>query len=438
MAIGVEAAYESVELESVITLIPSLIPRDTTLYGQFMDHSQKVPVSNATAGGGVVRPSMRAPFRPQAGGPIFLGTGDNDSLGTGTSSYYQAFALSPVFYFGVTQVSHLAQVAMEGRKRGLFNLQAQEIKYSFESFLEGLESQLNGDATGTLVTIPSTATINNNTGSGNQTSSIIGTGGQAFQIQDQQVVQVYSSGLTLRGTATVSVTDPVADTIYFSTALPSGTTTTDLLVVSGASGAAGSAIAGLRYWHTFGNTGTLAGISKATFPGRLSTPTINLNGATLSTSIGARAIHNLALAVGLKNESIQNAKWYTGPDQARQIMDLTLNIQMVNALEAKGDVNPDIVSKLWNKQFCGRDLIVGMHALPGRLDLILFDQWHIGELVAPQLYDFGGGNTVMPAVDTSTGGYRTSTIFAYEGALNLINSAPRLAMYIQNGAILNP
>lgn len=127
MAVGLEAAYEAVELESVITLIPSLIPRDTTLYGQFMDNAQKVPVSNATAGGGVVRPSMRGPFRPQAGGAIFIGTGDNDSLGLGTDSQYQAFALSPVFHFGVTQISHLAQVAMEGRKRGLFNLQAQEI-----------------------------------------------------------------------------------------------------------------------------------------------------------------------------------------------------------------------------------------------------------------------------------------------------------------------
>lgn len=438
MAIGVEAAYEAVELESVITLIPDLTPRDTSLYGLLLDNAQKVQVSNVTSGGGILRPSMRAPFRPQAGAALSVGTGDNDSLGLGTASAYQAFALSPIFHFGVCQLSHLAQVSMEGRKRGLFNLQAQEIKYSFDSFMEGIESQINGDATGTLQVIPSTATINNNTGTGNQTSSIVGIP-NAFQIQDQQTVQIFNPvGPALRGTATVSVNDPVGQAVYFSTALPVGTALGDLIVVSGANASAGSAVAGLLYWHVNSNTGTVAGVSRSQYPTRLSTPTINLNGGALNTGIGHRAQENLALAVGMKGEAFQKGVWYCGPDQARQMFNLTLNILMQDALRARGDVNPDIVSKGWNDQFCGRKVIVGMHATPGRIDMVVPDMWHIGELVPPQLYDFGGGNTVMPAVDTATGSYRTSFIFAYETAFQLINSAPRLALYIQNAAILTP
>lgn len=47
---------------------------------------------------------------------------------------------------------------------------------------------------------------------------------------------------------------------------------------------------------------------------------------------------------------------------------------------------------------------------------------------------FGGGITVAPVPDITSGGYLTSSMFAYVAAANLANSNPRAALYIQNAA----
>jgi len=53
------------------------------------------------------------------------------------------------------------------------------------------------------------------------------------------------------------------------------------------------------------------------------------------------------------------------------------------------------------------------------MDLLVLDNWYIGELSPLELYDFGGGNVVAPVPDISTasaaGGnasYLTSHMFA--------------------------
>ncbi len=124
-------------------------------------------------------------------------------------------------------------------KRGLFNVQAQELKNTFTQATQGLESLLQGDGTGTLDQIPSTATITSPSGGNAYAVSIAGLN-NAFQFQDQQTVQVYSavgSSPTYVGTFTVSYTDPVTQTIIGASAASAFTISTeDYLVVVGQAG----------------------------------------------------------------------------------------------------------------------------------------------------------------------------------------------------------
>jgi hypothetical protein len=429
-----EAAVEAIELDAFSKDIPDLIQFDKTLYSLFKNNATTIPVSNVTAAGGTTRPSFRVPFRPQAGAALTQGTGNADSLGRGTGSQWAAFALSPVFVFSVCEITFLARIATEGRKRGLFNVQAQELKNTFQQATQGLEALCNGDGTGTLDQIPATATVNNGTGSaGPSFSSIVGMQ-NAFQFTDQQTVQVISTGGTNRGSFVISFVDAVANTIYSSTALPSGTTTTDFLVISGSAGTAGSSIMGLRAWQVNSNTGTIGGLSRATYPGRLSTPIINLNNGALALSTGYRANVLLGRALGQDNAAMKSVTWYTGPDQAMQIANLYLNALFVNVPEAKGDSALDMVKRNWPMSYAGRDLHVGWNALPGRLDLFTFDTWYIGEMLPLELYDFGGGITVAPVPDIINGGYLTSSMFAYVAALNLVNSNVRAGVIVSNAA----
>src|SRR6201996_7736495 len=103
-----EAAVEALELDAFAANIGDTVFQGTDLYSIMKKKAQKVPVSNVTAAGGVTRPSFRVPFRVQSGSPIFQSTGDNASIGQGTGSLWQSFAVSPVWVQSVCQISSLA------------------------------------------------------------------------------------------------------------------------------------------------------------------------------------------------------------------------------------------------------------------------------------------------------------------------------------------
>ncbi len=435
----VESAVQAIELDAFSKKIPDLIPQNTTLYAKFKKNATTIPVSNVTAAGGVQRPSFRIPMRIQAGSAIVQGTGNADSLFRGSGSQWAGFAISPVFFYAPCEVSFLARIATEGRKRGLFNVQAQELTNSFQQAMQGLEALCQGDGSGTLDSIPTTATVNNGTGpAGPSFSSIVGLN-NAFQFEDQQTVQVWSAlAGTNRGSFTISYTDPVTQTIYSAQGLPAGTTTGDLLIVQGAPGTAGGSILGLHYWQNNSNTGTIGGLNRANYPSRLQTPAINLNNAPISTSTPWRANILLGRALGPDNEAMKTAQWYCGPDQAFQIGNLYLSVltARIDSQSSQKKNAPDMTNDAWPATWGGRELTVGYNAQPGRLDLFSMDTWYVGEMLPLELYDFGGGITMAPVPDIGTAGgsYLTSTMFVYTSCLNLANSNVRAGVIVSNAA----
>lgn len=427
-----ESAVEGIELEQVYDYISDLVQKGTTLLNLFKNRARKMAISNITQGGGVSRPAFRVEFRPQAGAAIQYGTGDASSMLRGTGSSWDAFVVSPTYLFSVCEISRLAQAATNGRNRASVAVRAAEIDNSLTQHLQGIEGLMNGDGSGAFDQIPSSATINNNTGSGLQTSSIVGMN-VAFRFTDQQQVSVFpSEGGTSRGTATISTVDAVSNTLYFSTALPSGTTNGDYLMIANGSGAVGSSLLGFQYWQVNSNTGTVAGIARSKWPGRLSTPTINLNGGAITPGIAQRSWVLLGRAIGPDNESMKSAVWYGPPEQAYAISNLFYNVQISQNLQKSSTV-PDMARKEPIATFGNREYNASFTANPNRIDLLLLTAWCIGELIPTQLYQFGTAGTIVPVPDvgTTNGTYLASHMFAYESALQLVDSAPRKGLYIQ-------
>jgi hypothetical protein len=433
-----EAAVESIELDAFAKDIPDLVPLFDTFYSYAKKNFKTVPSSNITEGGGTTRPSARVPFRVQGGAPISQGTGDADGIGRGSGSLWRAFALSPVVIKAANEITWLAKRATDGRERGLFNVSAQELKNSLAACTRGIEGLMNADGSGAVDQIPASAVINNNTGTANTTSSIVGMNVVAG-FTDQQIIQVFPSiGGVSRGTAVISFVDAVTNTLWFSTPLPTGTAAGDYVMISGgaATGAAGSSLLGLRFWQNNGNTGTIAGVNRANFPGRLSTPTIDLAGGPMTQSIGLRAATLMGRALGPDADSINDAIWYTGPDQGIAVSNLMFNVQIVNAQDVTGERPFDMGKKFFPDTWCNRDLMISWTAKPGRADLITADTWYIFETAPLELYDFGGGSTVMPVPDIAgAGSYLTSYIMAYITAFNVCNSNMLAGCYIQNAAV---
>lgn len=440
----VEGAVEGVELEAWAKQVSDPIYSARTLYQRLKSGAKTYPTANitqrpsTTAGTMASRPAFNVPMRIQSGAAIVQGTGNGDSMGRGSGSFWISGDIAPVFLFSGTEITYLASMATNGKNRALFSVRAQELKNSLDVFYRGIEALFQGDSSGFLDQIPSTATVSSNSGSGAQTSFISGMN-NANQFQDQQIVQVFpSEGGTTRGTATISFVDGVSNTLYFSTVLPStggATATGDFLMVAGCSGAVGGSIAGIKTYNVNGNTGNVLGIARANYPSRLSTPTINLSGNALNPAVPYRIEIQIQRAIGPEAKELESMFYYLGPDQQLAWNNLTQNVKVVNAQEVKGDRELDLVKKYMPDTIAGREMVVGFNQTPGRIDLISPSTWGIVELKEPSIYDFGNGNTVMPVVDTATGGYLTSFIFYYNCCINLFNSNMRAAGFVTNAAV---
>lgn len=441
MAIGLEASVEAVEIEAFATEIPSLIPLSKSFYSLAQDRFTKVPVSFQTSAGSVTRPSFRVPFRAQGGAYVSQGTGNGNALGRGNMSVWDDFALSPIWHYAVNEMTHLAQLAVNGKKRGLISLKAEELKNSLDSAMAGIEGIMYGDSSGAITQIPSTATVSSGSGSGATTSFITGVRAMAFT--DNQVVQIFpTEGGTSRGNATVSYNDPVTSTLWFSTVLPStggATAAGDFIMIAGSTGAVGQGVFGTTAWNNSASTGTIAGINRATYPSRISTPSINLNGGAITASLSQRIEALLGRAMGDSNKTKDSGIYLFGEDQAYAVAQTNYYNKQIVLQQSSSDGStgkiPDVSKKYFQGTFGGRDVHLSYVQPLGRVDMFLTADWYIGELVPLQLYDFGGGNTVMPVPDPSGNGWLTSNQFAYETSFNLACSAPRHQLYVTNASV---
>jgi hypothetical protein len=450
MAVGTEAAVQAVEIETFTTSIPSLIPKSKTLYGIANAQFQKDPVSFSTTGGATNRPSFRVPFKVQSGSAISQGTGDGDFMGTGNASDYGSFTVSPVWHYSVCQITALAQAATNGKKKGIIEYKAEELKNSFDSTMSGIEGIMYSDGSGLLSPIPSSATINSQTTS----SSITGQGLRAMAVTDNQVLQVFpSEGGASRGTITVLVTSPQTSAIYFTGSLVStsgvltnGTNLTsnvlpgDYLMINGSTGAAGSStqtsVLGTQAWNNSATTGSLAGYSRSTYPTRVSTPAVNLNGGSIQASLSARLQAIVGRALGDDNEVWESGFYLVPEDQKYAIAQSNyynkeLAYHESNSNGSKGSV-PDMSYKMFQETYGGRAAKLSYVQPAGRLDLILAKNWHLAQLFELRTHDYGGGTTVVPVPGSS--GYYNANQFSYEASFNLVNSAPVQGVVVTNAS----
>ena len=444
MAALLEAAVQGIELENWAKMIPDLVFHADTLYTRIKKAAKTYPSANITAAGGTTRPAFRVPMRVQSGAAIAQGTGNGDSLGRGTGSQWISGDISPVFLFSGCEITYLTEIATSGPKRGMTSVRAQELKNSLTSFLNGIEALAQGDSSSELDQIPTGATVSSSSGSGAQTSYIIGMN-NANQFQDQQVVDVFASeGGNCRGSATISYVDGVTNTLWFSTALPSNggaTAVGDYLCIhnganaAGSTGAAaGSSVAGIKTYQVNGNAGSVLNLTRANYPGRLSTPLIDLGGKAVNPAVPYRAEILVKRALGPDTDAAKELVWYGGPDQRLAVTNLYQGILSQNNIYQGGKEAGDVVKRNMITTFGDREFVESFNATPGRIDGLCLGNWGITEMVEPSLYSFGNGVTVMPVPDPNGAGYLSSNIFYYNAALNFFNSNMRAGVIVQNAA----
>jgi hypothetical protein len=436
MAALAEASVEAVELETVREEIPDLMLTEDTFFARLKKAGRVLPMSTSTGGSSgssfdpTGRPSLRIPMRIKAGSAHLQFQADGGDMGRGTGSLYAAQFLLPVSFAEACEITAQAQWSTDSGKKSRVNVKATEFTHTLEQFKSNLDADLQGDGSGTLDTV---VTPNSGTGgAGPSFSNIIVN--NANQFFDNQVVQVFPAvGGASRGSFQISFVDGVTNTIWSADALPPGTATNDILVINGATGGAGTSIMGIRAYQVNGNGGTLNGLSRASFPGRLSTPQVNLGGAFITEATGRFVTSKISLALGTESPALADLIWYMNVDQAAAVENLAVQVAITNQQEIKGDSSQDMLKKHTPSTFVGYDIVRSVHALPGRIDALCLKYWGLGELKASDLYDVNG-QTVFPTIGPS-GGINASTIFYFVWSGNVYNSNVRAGAVVSNAAI---
>ena len=437
MAVANELAVEAIELESFVAEIPDLQQHFDRLQTKLEKGGKKIQCSFNTNRGGIQRAPFWAGTRVQGGAPIQqfgLGTTapiGGDGVGTvptwtrGSGSFFVSMAASPIRFVNVCEISNLAQYATDGKERGLIKFSREEMDKSLLAFDNGVEAVLNRDGSGTIDQIPATATINNGTGAtGPQFSSIVGLN-TAASFVDQQVVQVLSGvGGTLRGSFTISFVAPATQTIFSAGALPAGTTLGDILVIQGATGAAGSSVFGKDFWIQNGNVGIKGGVDISQFPGRFSSPTINFGGTGTIVNSTAQRVQSIRMRAMGDDHDFKNEKafWYANPVQGVALSGNYYNPGVTRTDEG-GDKVVDTAKRFMQDTWGGETIEWSSTAEPSRMDRIVPDAFTFGELFATRLHEWTPGNVIaaVPANDGSSNStYFDSTQFAYERAFNIL------------------
>ena len=431
-----EAAVQAVELETVREDIPDLMQTTDTFYTRLKKAGRVLPFSTSTGGGygssfdATGRPSLRIPMRIKAGSAHTQFNADGGDMGRGTGSVYAAQFISPVSFSEALEITAQAMWSTDSDKKSRVNVRATEFTYTLEQFKSNLDADFQGDGSGTLGTVVTAASAGG--GAGPSYSNI--TMDNANQLYDNQVVQIFPSvGGTTRGAFQVSFVDGVTNTAWSADALPSvggATATGDIVVVNGATGAAGTSIMGIKAYQVNGNTGTLNGLSRSQYPGRLSTPTVNLSGAAITEFTGRQITSKIELALGIDNAALADLVWYCNVDQASAMENLAIQVAITNQQQIKGDSSQDMIKKMTPKTFVGYDVIKSVHATPGRIDALCLKYWGMGELKAADLYDVNG-MTQFPTIGAS-GGINASVVSYFVWSGNIFNSNVRAGAYIQD------
>jgi hypothetical protein len=293
--------------------------------------------------------AMRLPVQMFSGSQFAQTTFAGSDLGVGSATNYQVFQTTPIGFVQATSWSLDSQFATESGEQAVESFVKRELKNALAEFACYTDVISQGDSSGTIDTVISASAAPNILYVNNPS-----------KFRDNGTYQVFSAGFgALRGTIQVLSVDALAGALYIaSSSFAFGNiVATDLLVINGAPGGAGTSLNGLAYIQNDpGNTGSYAGLSRSSYPGKLRTPHVPANGAALTAELGRSAVQKMRLRNGA--ESDRDFTWYCGLDQEQNIEAISVQTQSVilNQVDGKNSVDP--IKFDAPKSFVGRPIKV--------------------------------------------------------------------------------
>ena len=420
MAQGTVSQTFALQHEKVRPQLSLLYQLDATLWNEIKSRTDIEVVSS--------RPT-RVPLELLAGGTFTSNSPDGQDLGTGSAPITDFMSLVPTYFFQCSQWTKQAEISTNSDQKAIEDYSKLLMKRAMENFNTYMEAVFTqGDGSNTLDTVATTAPA------GQQFILV----NNANQFQDQQPIDIWTAiNGTLSSQNIVQSVDAVNKTLWLASPLAAQATAGYPILVRGSAGVSNSGLFGLFTYALSSNTGTVAGLSRAAYPGKLTTPYVNGGGFTLNQSQARRMQGQLKISIGALKAVELDLVFNMGPDMLAAWENTGIAVSSVIQNQLTGENSQDMLKKHTPKTFMGYPIIGegegNIHAKQGRIDGIALKTYFRCENQPIDYYEVGG-QTIFPAYGGS-GGLAASSFFYLWTGVNVGCENVRAQVYADTLAI---
>ena len=420
MGQGTVAQTFALQHEKVRPQLSLLYQLDATLWNEIKSRTDIEVVSS--------RPT-RVPLELLAGGTFTSNSPDGQDIGTGSAPVTDFMTLVPTYFFQCSQWTKQAEISTNSDQKAIEDYSKLLMKRAMENFNTYMEAVFTqGDGSNTLDTVATTAPV------GQQYILV----NNANQFQDQQPIDIWTAiNGTLSSQNVVQSVDAVNKTLWLAYPLSAQATAGYPILVRGSAGVSNSGLFGLFTYALSSNTGTVAGLSRSAYPGKLTTPYVNGGGFTLNQSEARRLQGQLKISIGALKAMELDLMFNMGPDMLAAWENTGIAVSSVIQNQLTGDSSQDMLKKHTPKTFMGYPIIGdgegNIHAKLGRIDGIALKTYFRCENQPIDYYEVGG-QTIFPSYGGS-GGLNTSSFFYLWTGVQVGCENVRTQCYMDNVAI---
>jgi len=204
-------------------------------------------------------------------------------------------------------------------------------------------------------------------------------------------------------------------------------------VVDGAPGVASSSLLGVEYHQVNSTIGTWLQLQRSSYPGKLSTPTVNFASAALTPQKVRLMLSLVRRALGIDTPNIDRLMWHMNLDMEGAWENTGLIVTQVIQNQLGGTASEDMLKKTAPKSMADRPILCSIHAVPGRIDGLCLDHWGRAETQPIGPLEFGG--QILFPVYGNSGGLSAATITYLWTGFNVFTDNPRAGVYGSSIAI---
>ena len=422
MGQGTVAQTFALQKEKVRPQLSLLYQLDDTLWSEIESRGDVEVVSS--------RPT-RVPLELLAGGTFTTNSPDGGDLGLGSAPITDFMTLVPTYFFQCSQWTKQAEISTNSNEKAIEDYSKLIMKRAmknFRTYMEAVFTQGAGD--NQLDTAAATAPVGQN-------YIVVH---NANQFQDQQPLDVWTAtGGTKVTSLVVQSVDAANKTIWLQNPLTVQVTSGYGLYVKGSAGVANSGLFGLFQYAYSSNDGTVAGLSRASYPGKLIMPYVSGANQTLTPATARKMKAQMQIALGATAATELDLQINMGPDMMAAWENTGLIVSGVIQNQLKGDNSEDMLKKNTPSTFMGYPIVNkgqgNIHAKQGRIDGVCTKCYFRCENQPIDFLEYGG-QTIFPQYGAS-GGLAASTFFYLWEGVQVGMDNPRAGFFSDSIAIPN-